>query len=69
MPPSTSGRCVDAASGAIRRTTSSPARMSTPAARYVRGSITPYESNSLSCASSSDSKPTWYWPVKHAWQK
>src|SRR5256886_5918369 len=39
MPPSTSGRNVAFASGAIRRTTSSPASMSTPASRYVRGFI------------------------------
>src|SRR6266545_5398993 len=39
MPPSTSRRCVDAASLAIRRTASSPAPMSTPAARYVSGSM------------------------------
>src|SRR5689334_6691461 len=39
MPPSTSGRKVAAASGAIRRTASSPASMSTPASRYVRGFI------------------------------
>ena len=26
-------------------------------------------SNSLSCEASSGSKPTLYWPVKHAWQK
>ena len=66
MPPSTSGRRVDAASGAIRRTTSSPAS-DVHAGRPIRQRIhSPYESNSLSCASSSDSKPTWYWPVKHA---
>src|SRR5262245_5269762 len=35
MPPSTSGRKVARASGAIRRTASSPASMSTPAERYV----------------------------------
>src|SRR2546426_7887431 len=39
MPPSTSGRNVVRASGAIRRTASSPASMSTPASRYVRGFI------------------------------
>src|SRR5439155_2234182 len=39
MPPSTSGRKVAFASGAIRRTASSPASMSTPASRYVRGFI------------------------------
>src|SRR2546426_4682017 len=39
MPPSTSGRDVARASGAIRRPASSPASMSTPAARYVRGSM------------------------------
>src|SRR5262245_58296370 len=35
MPPSTSGRNVARARGAIRRTASSPASMSTPAERYV----------------------------------
>src|SRR5437867_13220391 len=39
MPPSTSGRDVVRASGTIRRTASSPASMSTPAALYVRGSM------------------------------
>src|SRR6266704_255679 len=39
MPPSTSGRRVEAASGPIRRTASSPAPMSTPASRYVSGSM------------------------------
>src|SRR5215468_7239080 len=39
MPPSTSGRRVEAASEAIRRTASSPAAMSTPASRYVSGSM------------------------------
>src|SRR6267378_4871837 len=39
MPPSTSGRKVALASGAMRRTASSPASMSTPASRYVRGFI------------------------------
>src|SRR5205809_4969127 len=39
MPPSTSGRKVAFASGAMRRTASSPASMSTPASRYVRGFI------------------------------
>src|SRR5262249_28967959 len=39
MPPSTSGRRVEAASGAIRRTASSPAAMYTPASRYVSGSM------------------------------
>src|SRR5262249_47385830 len=39
MPPSTSGRKVARASGAMRRTASSPASMSTPAARYVSGFI------------------------------
>src|SRR5258706_10114653 len=36
---STSGRKVALASGAMRRTASSPASMSTPASRYVRGFI------------------------------
>src|SRR5438094_5320863 len=35
MPPSTSGRKVARARGAMRRTASSPASRSTPAARYV----------------------------------
>src|SRR5882724_4111033 len=39
MPPRTSGRNVAFASGAMRRTASSPASMSTPASRYVRGFI------------------------------
>src|SRR5262249_33864924 len=39
MPPSTSGRNVAFASGAMRRTASSPASMSTPASRYVSGFI------------------------------
>src|SRR5882724_7286326 len=39
MPPSTSGRNVVFASGAIRRTASSPASISTPVSRYVRGFI------------------------------
>src|SRR5206468_8735074 len=39
MPPSTSGRRVEAASGPMRRTASSPAPMSTPASRYVSGSM------------------------------
>src|SRR6266511_6048815 len=39
MPPRTSGRCVDAARCLIRRTASSPAPMSTPADRYVSGSM------------------------------
>src|SRR5215813_13019135 len=39
MPPSTSGRRVEATSGPIRRTASSPALMSTPASRYVSGSM------------------------------
>src|SRR5215813_1923421 len=39
MPPSTSGRRVEAASEAIRRMASSPAAMSTPASRYVSGSM------------------------------
>src|SRR5262245_33810741 len=39
MPPSTSGRDVARASGAIRRTASSPASMSTPATLYVSGSM------------------------------
>src|SRR6267142_498507 len=39
MPPRTSGRCVDAARRVIRRTASSPAPMSTPADRYVSGSM------------------------------
>src|SRR5215470_2018673 len=39
IPPRTSGRRVEAASGPIRRTASSPAAMSTPASRYVSGSM------------------------------
>src|SRR6266542_165134 len=39
MPPKTSGRIVDAARRLIRRTASSPAPMSTPADRYVSGSM------------------------------
>src|SRR5215510_12386431 len=39
MPPSTSGRNVAFARGAMRRTASSPASMSTPASRYVSGLI------------------------------
>src|SRR5258708_12834588 len=39
MSPSTSGRKVACAGGAMGRTASSPASMSTPASRYVRGFI------------------------------
>src|SRR5919204_3047338 len=39
MPPRTSGRNVAFANGAMRRTASSPASMSTPASRYVSGFI------------------------------
>src|SRR5262249_19655630 len=39
MPPSTSGRNVAFARGAMRRTASSPASMSTPPSRYVSGFI------------------------------
>src|SRR5262249_23142080 len=39
MPRRTSGRNVAFASGAMRRTASSPASMSTPASRYVSGFI------------------------------
>src|ERR1700693_3265741 len=39
MPPKTSGRFVEAARCLIRRTVSSPAPMSTPADRYVSGSM------------------------------
>src|ERR1700693_3342370 len=39
MPPKTSGRFVEAARCLIRRTASSPAPMSTPADRYVSGSM------------------------------
>src|SRR6202795_2536173 len=39
MPPKTSWRVVEAARRAIRRTAKSPAPMSTPADRYVSGSM------------------------------
>src|SRR5262245_64878412 len=39
IPPRTSGRRVEAASGPIRRMASSPATMSTPDSRYVSGSM------------------------------
>src|ERR1700693_3965157 len=39
MPPKTSGRFVEAARCLIRRTVSSPSPMSTPADRYVSGSM------------------------------
>src|SRR2546428_107625 len=39
MPPSTAGRTVALAGGAMRGTASSPASTSTPASRYVRGFI------------------------------
>src|SRR5262252_689463 len=39
IPPRTSGRRVEAASGPIRRMASAPATMSTPDSRYVSGSM------------------------------
>src|SRR5438034_2485794 len=47
MPPMTSGRFVARASGAIRRTASSPASMSTPDSRQVSGFTSAFEEPEL----------------------
>ena len=39
-----------------------------PVGERIHGGVA-QESNSLSCEASGCSKPTLYWPVKHAWQK
>src|SRR5579885_443356 len=56
MPPSTSGRAVEATTRLIRSTAASPAAMSTPAERYVAGSP------ALSGAATSDGGVDDPWP-------